>query len=80
MLPLLVDKGTLVRLPPSVPVKPLEVVVLAPEVKEEDGEVEPPAEEIIEPVGNSVLVALGWLVLARLGAVGPLELVMLDSA
>lgn len=79
MLLLLVADDMLLRLA-TVPIGPLGAVELTPGTKDPEGEMEPPAEVGTEPVGSSVLVALGPLVLARLSEVGPLELVALDNA
>lgn len=76
---LLVAEDRLLRLA-SVPDGPLEAVELMPGANDPDGDVEVPTELGTEPVANSVLVALLPAVLARLSAVGTLELVALDSA
>ena len=81
MLLLLKGRGALVRLP-NVPFELLGAVEFMPGAGVPDGEMELPADEGAGPIGDSVpdVETLGWLVLAMLGAVGPLELVELDSA
>lgn len=75
--PVLVTEGMLVI--PGVPAEPLEIAELLPGAIVPEEYVELLAKVELKLVGNSVLVTLR-LVLARLGAVGPLGIVELDSA